>query len=67
MRRQNNRAGLALIWGDDLIWSHGYAYDPAYLARALPAVGGTFEDTRTYGGSAANGIYTLTIAVTRVA
>jgi len=61
------KAGLAIIWGDDQIGGDGYAYDPPYLARRLPAVGSTFQDTRTYGSSEAGAIYTLTIEVTRVA
>ena len=48
---------------DDLIGSRTYAYDPVYLASRLPAVGGSFTDTRTYSAS---GDYTMTVRVTRV-
>jgi CARDB len=49
---------------DDLIGSQTYAYDPVYLASRLPAVGGSFDDTRTYSGG--GGEYTMTVRVTRV-
>ncbi len=52
---------------DDLIASQTYAYDPAFLASKLPAVG-TFTDTRRYeDGGTLGAIYTLTTNLTRVA
>jgi CARDB len=55
---------LRWAWADDLIGSQTYAYDPAYLAGRLPAVGGSFTDTRTYTGGD-GGTYTLSINVSR--
>jgi hypothetical protein len=54
-----------VIGTDDLIEAQLYAYDPAYLAAKLPAVGGRFDDVRTY--SDGDAVYTLTVAATRVA
>jgi hypothetical protein len=49
---------------DDLIGSQTYVYAPAYLASRLPAIGGSFSDTRTYSGG--GGRYTMTVQVARV-
>jgi len=59
---------LDMIWADDLLGSQTYAYDPAYLASRLPAVGAGFNDTRTYDGVGApsRAVYTMTAEVTRV-
>ena len=54
----------SFIWADDLIGTQTYTYSPAYLASRLPAVGGSFLDTRTYSGG--GGRYTMTTQVTRV-
>ncbi len=54
---------------DDLLGSQTFTYSPALLASRLPAVGGTFNDTRTYSGAPSSGgaVYDMTVAVTRVA
>jgi hypothetical protein len=49
---------------DDLIGSQTYTYRPEYLAQRLPAIGGSFTDTRTYSGG--GGEYTMTTMVSRV-
>jgi hypothetical protein len=49
---------------DDLIGSQTYTYSQTSLASRLPAVGGSFLDTRTYTGG--GGTYTMTVQVTRV-
>ena len=54
-----------VIGTEDLIGTQLYAYDPAFLAAKLPAVGGRYDDVRTY--SDGDAVYTLTIAATRVA
>jgi hypothetical protein len=61
--------GDVLAWinswaADDLVGSQTYVYDPVYLAQRLSAIGGSFDDTRTYTGG--GGTYTLTTRVTRV-
>ena len=59
---------LNQLWADDLIGSQTYSYSSEYLASKLPAVGGTFTDTRTYSGASTSGgaVYTMDVAVTRV-
>ena len=54
----------SFVWADDLVGTQTYTYSPAYLASRLPAVGGSFLDTRTYSGG--GGEYTMTTQVTRV-
>jgi hypothetical protein len=41
-----------------------WTFSPAYLASRAPAVGGSFNDTRTYSNGDAS--YTMTVVVTRV-
>jgi hypothetical protein len=48
---------------DDLLGSQTFAFSRVYLATRLPAVGGSFTDTRVYSDS---GEYTMTLKVTRV-
>jgi hypothetical protein len=64
-----DKVAEALDWinswaADDLIGSQTYAYAPQYLASRLPAIGGSFTETRTYSGG--GGSYTMTVQVTRV-
>jgi hypothetical protein len=49
---------------DDLVGWQLYTYMPVDLAQRLPAVGASFDDTRTYSGG--GGRYTMTTRVTRV-
>jgi hypothetical protein len=49
---------------DDLVGTQTFNYSPTYLASRLPAVGGSFTDTRTYTGG--GGRYTMTVRTTRV-
>jgi hypothetical protein len=49
---------------DDLVGWELYTYMPVELAQRLPAVGASFDDTRTYSGG--GGKYTMTTRVTRV-
>jgi hypothetical protein len=51
------------LFHDDLIGSQTYAYSPTYLAYRLPAVGSSFNDTRTFSN---HGNYTVLTQVTRV-
>jgi CARDB len=53
------------IWADDLVGTQTWTYSPTYLASRLPAVGGSFLDTRTYNNGD-GGEYTMTTQVTRV-
>ena len=55
---------LISLYHDDLVGSQTYTYNPVYLAYRLPAVGGSFTDTRTF--SDGDGEYTLLTQVTRV-
>jgi hypothetical protein len=52
---------------DDLLGSQTYTYSPVLLASKLPAVGGSFSDTRSYVDDGILGSnYTITTVVTRV-
>jgi hypothetical protein len=51
------------LFHDDLIGSQTYSYSPTYLAYRLPAVGSSFNDTRTFSN---HGNYTVLTQVTRV-
>ncbi len=55
---------LASIGQDDLLGSQTWTFSPAYLASRAPAVGGSFNDTRTYSNGDAS--YSMTVVVTRV-
>ena len=55
---------LASIGEDDLLGSQTWTFGAAYLASRAPAVGGSFNDTRTYPDGDAS--YTMTAVVTRV-
>jgi hypothetical protein len=55
---------IASWTADDLIGSQTYVYHPVSLAQRLPAIGASFNDTRTYSGG--GGTYTMTTTVMRV-
>jgi CARDB len=64
----NKMADLAAwinSWADDdLVATQTFAYAPESLASRLAAIGGSFDETRTY--SDGDGDYTMTVRVTRV-
>lgn len=55
---------LISLYHDDLVGSQTYTYSPTYLAYRMPAVGGSFDDVRTFTDG--DGEYLLLTQVTRV-